>query len=337
MKCLYLCSTYYHTLISILKCIDSNNINDIAVMGYIEKGQILSKKISESNYCRTSFYLPLIEPKTKLESLFWQKFYSVRRVEDECEVDFKSYDEIYCFMDATCYAKYLKDAHINYFLIEDSYDVFKIIDKSRFAFMLTYDYPLFRKLINIFFPNNFHNYKYFLDSNEIEGIEVNSKEGIVLKEDTRVKELPRVMLFNKINKYNIEKILRIYLDDTSFLNNEHIALVLTYCFYNDNQLKNDLEQKELYKKVVKLYQDDGFNVIIKPHPRDKVDYSDILHVNVLDKNFPSELIKYIDKGNIERYISIFSTATKSYPEEKVDFFDSIDTFMKIYDEKYGKI
>lgn len=336
MKTLYLCSTYYHTLITLLKCIDSNEENEIGVIGYIDNGEILARKIEQSGIVSKSHFLKVIHPRNKIESLFWKK-YSVQRFQNEVEIDFREYDKIFCYMDATCYAKYLKDSHINYFLIEDSYDVFKIIDKSRFAFMLTYDYPLFRKLINIFFPNNFHNYKYFLDSNEIEGIEVNSKEGIVLKEDTRVKELPRVMLFNKINKYNIEKILRIYLDDTSFLNNKHIALVLTYCFYNDNQLKNDLEQKELYKKVVKLYQDDGFNVIIKPHPRDKVDYSDILHVNVLDKNFPSELIKYIDKGNIERYISIFSTATKSYPEEKVDFFDSIDTFMKIYEEKYGKI
>lgn len=332
MKTLYLCSTYYHTLITLLKCIDSTDMVDIAVLGYIEDGISLAERIRKSDFASNVFYLPLIQPKNKIQSLFWRTKYYIKKYRRKCNFIFESYDEIYVYMDDTCYSKFFKDIHIKYNLIEDSLDNFKKINKSRFSFMLDYKYPVGLQLANLIFPYNYHHYKYFLDTPEIKSIEVNDIDGILLKADERIIEKPREALFSNINQDNISRLLAVFLDDNSFLKYNNIALILTYCFCTDGQLGNSNEQILLYTKVVEWYKTKGYNPVIKPHPRDKTDYTKIKDATVINKNFPSELIRFIEENRISRYFSIFSTATSSYPEEKVDYFQTIEEFINVYEE-----
>ena len=332
MKSIYLCSTYYHILITLLKCIDSKDLVDIAVLGYIDDGVSLVGRIEKSEFAANVFYLPLIQPKNKIQTLFWRTRHFVKQFEKECNVDFELYDDIYVYMDGTCYSKYLKDAHIQYNLIEDSLDNFKNINKSRFSHMLDYRYSWGMHLTNFIFPYNYHHYRYFLDTPEIKSIEVNEIEGIQLRPNDRIIEKPREILFNKISRDNINRLLTIFLNDNVFLNYNNIGLILTYCFFTDGQFKDMNEQIELYKKVVIWYKSKGYMPVIKPHPRDKIDYTQIEDAIVINKNFPSELIRFIGDEKICRYFSIFSTATSSYPKEKVDYFDSIEDFISVYEE-----
>jgi hypothetical protein len=63
------------------------------------------------------------------------------------------------------------------------------------------------------------------------------------------------------------------------------------------------EKKIIYLNIIKKYDVE----FIKPHPREKTNYSDISNIEVLDKNVPAEVIIY-NNNNIKKLVTLFSSS-----------------------------
>lgn len=322
----YICSTYYHILISTIKCMKSKEQNDIVITRYIADSEGIYKRLVESNIFHHVYLFDDLNyaPQNLKEKLFWRKNVFIEKVEEKLDFDFGKYKNINIFMDYIWVAKYLKDKHIHYNIIEDALDVFKFIYKSPYAFMVIKEknFKSFLKaILKVVFPYNFYGYEYYTDSKFIDSIEINDKEEIYLKDTNRLKVEPRVQLFSGLDQDDKKRILKLFCIDNSIISTDNIAVVFTYAFVTDKVIKTEEEQVELYQKLCDKYRKSSYVVLLKPHPRDAVNYDNLQGVTVLAKEFPSEIINFINHDNIKKYVSIFSHCVDAYPKEKVDYYE----------------
>lgn len=325
---LYVCSTYYHILITVIKCLKNKGVNDIAITHYIYDGKAICKKLEESNIFRCVYYWENndYQPNGILEKLFWRKKVFISKVDQNLELNLNIYSNINIFMDYIWFAKYCKDKKIHYNIIEDAMDVFKYIYKSPYSFMVIKKKNLknlIKRVLTIIFPYNYYSYEYYLDCKYIDNIEVNEKKDIYLKQSQKIHEVSRKDMFLELSDDEKKQILKIFSLNTDIVNNKNMAIIFTYAFVTDKVIKDDIEQFKLYQKLCSMYSKE-YTVILKPHPRDNVDYSELKNAIVMKKEFPSELINFINNDNIKKYISIFSHCVDVYPKDKVVYYELDD-------------
>lgn len=316
----YFCSTYYHVLITYLKALCSEDKIDVFLLDYIENANVLAERFRTDNIFN---YINVLEApefvyhKNIIEKLFANKIYK-KRFKD-FNLDVNTYDSMYLYMDDTWLARYFKLENIKYNLIEDSLDAFKYIMNNRYKELVRPEYHHLYTLYK-FFPYAEGNHKHFLDSPSVLSIEVNDRNGIVLQNDSRIVELPRTVLFNQLkNPTTAKKIIDIFLNNNDILTENNIVIVFTSPFCVDGLVQTEKDQIQLYRKLIKHYENNI--VYIKTHPRDRTDYTVINNVKVMPKNFPSELISYLDQSRISKFISIASHCVDIYPQDKVDFYE----------------
>ncbi len=323
---LYICSTFYHVLITVLKSIHTNKENAIAITGYIPEYDSLIAKLRKSDLFGDVIFLEQFSPQNDYEKEKWGKI-NVKKIEDKYSKLFYEYNEIYLFMDDICYARYLKTKHIYYNIIEDGFDCFKKtkMANSRFLYMVQdRKIGLNKKIYYLFHPYDYYNIDYYLKCKYVKTLEVNENIDLIINgKDKRVIEEKREQLFRLLDDDCKNVVIDIFLNDERIFKSDRIALVLTYCFYTDGKIDSEEKQVELYKRVCDYYRNKGLIPVIKPHPRDSVDYS-CLNCQLLSKNFPAELIEYLDENKIIKYFSIYSSAIHRFDKIKVDYFETID-------------
>lgn len=316
----YFCSTYYHVLITYLKTLRSADKIDVFILDYIENANILAERLRASNIFNTVNVLKAPEfvyHKNIIEKLFANKIYK-RRFKN-FNLDVSTYDSLYLYMDDTWIARYFKLENIKYNLIEDSLDAFKYILNNRYKELVKPEYHHLYALYRIF-PYAEGNHKHFFDSPSVLSIEVNDRNGIVLPNDNRIVELPRKVLFDQLEEPKTAKqVMDIFLDNNAMLTENNIVIVFTSPFCVDGLISSEEDQIKLYKKLLKHYENNI--VYIKAHPRDQTDYSVIDNVKIMPKNFPSELISYLDQSKISKFVSIASHCVDIYSHDKVDFYE----------------
>lgn len=315
----YFCSTYYHVLITYLKALRSADKTDVFVLDYIENADILAERLRAGNIFNTVRVLEapkFVYHKNVIEKLFANKIYKKRFKDFSLDVD--AYDSIYLYMDDTWLARYFKLENIKYALIEDSLDAFKYIMNNRFKELVKPEYHHLYALYKLF-PYAEGNHKHFFDSPSVLSIEVNDRNGIALPDDGRISEFPREILFKQLeDPKTAKRVMDIFLDDNDMLTENDIVIVFTSPFRADGAVSSEKEQIRLYKKLLKRYENN--TVYIKAHPRDRTDYTVIDNVKVMPKNFPSELLNYLDTSRISKFVSVASHCVDAYPQDKVDFY-----------------
>lgn len=127
-----------------------------------------------------------------------------------------------------------------------------------------------------------------------------------LWEEKTIEERSKILNFFDIN---LEKLKRI---------KSKKYLLLTQPLSEDGTL-NEKEKIEIYSNILSNY--DLKNVVIKVHPREKLNYKNIFpEVEVLDEYFPVELFK-IFNIEPEKVITIFSSAVFGIAKrENIDFY-----------------
>jgi len=212
---IYICSTYYHTLMCVLRAVNRPSKFDIIltfVDSNMEDKEVykLYQKLSESGLFNNVFIerrLPR-EPRSTVEKIIWRYGLYAHIVEDLVKIDFTQYKEIYVFLDSLWLAKYFKDKKIHYNVCEDGLDFLKHISpQSPFWYLIQPTFPFYD--IRSIFKLGGQSYKYYTRCKYVKRIEVNDKQGIVLPEDDRIVEVPQKELFKCINDQNLRKILNI--------------------------------------------------------------------------------------------------------------------------------
>lgn len=301
MKKIYICNAYYHVLITLLKEINNKNV-DIILSDSIPKYKVLGKRILNKNIINNIYYVEEKKINLPKEPIFLGKifhFSNIRKaVTKHLNINFENYDDIIIYNDWTPLGYYLSAAKIKYILYEDGLDLFK---KEIYT---PFNYNLIDRILG------FLNLKILSvgESKYIKEIEVNDIQGIAISKKN-IKEVNRIKLMEKTSKENKKLIYDIFIEPSFNLKNKKNILILTEPLFLDRRVKSESDQISLYRNIIKEVNNDNYNIYIKPHPRDLINYERLVsNNNIIDKDIPIEVLNFNNNVYFEKAIAITSTS-----------------------------
>lgn len=307
MSDIYVCHTLYHLLICLYKETDYTN-TVIVLSSSILNASELQKKLKSVG---ANVYILTESAKENQGVILKLKKIGLRNTNGR--------SNCFIFNDATPIGRTLIKYGIYYNLIEDGLNCFT--------------YSIFRQRLWKYYVKKYilHKVQPYGFSRYCLGIEVNSLVG--LPKDPRYKkfiEVPRKELFDNATEYQKEMAINLFGAVKVSINSPSV-LILTqplskdkeFMSYN-NKIETSEEQFNFYKSIVDEYINKGYNVYLKVHPRDVVDYSK-LPVELLPSNVPMEIIELMLTGRFECGITHSSTA--------LDFLTCVDKKITLVDLK----
>lgn len=334
---LYICHTYYHVYVSILK-------EMVAQKGGKEKGSILLSALStdftdlDKRLRRSGIFFDVqilneCHPNNFNESFpealgvgNWlqklrarRKFYKylVKNEGSYIHIDFSRYQEIYVFCDSDPIGYYLNAKHIPYISVEDGNNSGKynsvVIANQGFFFLKRF----LAKCNYLFMQDGYSKYS--------KGYEVNCAQGLK-KRGRKIIELPRNALIEQLSQAEKEVLYNVFKCWDSYKiekNDKKHLLLLT------QPLCTEENRALMYRKILNEFKQD-YNILIKPHPIDKVDYEKhFSDCTVLKGKFPIEIFNIYCEFNIEKIVTVYSTSLDdlTFAKEKISLgIDILDEF-----------
>lgn len=281
MKTLYCCYTNYHLLITLLK---ANPEDQVLLFEGITERREKVRVLKKHGYF-SKIYLKDLEDKVFEPSIFLEEGRKKK---------------ISIYNDFTCLGRYLRGHKIEYHLIEDGYNVFQ---HPLPKIYLSRKWRLFYRLFQHLSPFGYSPY--------VKSIEVNDKQ-VVLRDKrySKMIEVPRKGLFQGVEEEKRQGIFEVFGGGRLPLTQKKSLLLLTQPLYIGDYFKEIVstkeEQLQYYKEIVEAYQGE-YEVYVKVHPRDMVDYSSIRGIRFLEKNVPMELYEWMEQGGFHLGIAYSST------------------------------
>ena len=334
-----MCHTFYHVYVSILKEMkiaresNSNEYKkaDIALSSLSTDFENLGERLT-----KTGIFNEVIALDEKREEFFpklakYRKNYSniikhmVNRIiftkllpkceEPYIKIDFKEYEDIYVFCDSDPIGYYLNYKHIYYHAVEDGLDCLKNLDDAYVANHGHFKLKAWFSRHNLIFIMNGWG-KYCLD------MEINDRS-VVPTDCPRFVEVPRKPLEKELTSKQKRLMVQAFIDDADALlkqmqprfEGEEFAMFLTEPHPVDEEAR-----KKVCLDVIEKYCK-GYRVLIKPHPRDMIDYVNLCpDCVVLRGRFPIEVMNMFEGLKVKRAVSILTTAMNSmdFVEEKIN-------------------
>lgn len=268
VKNLYFCHTLYHLFIA------------------------LCKLNPEEENCISLNEVLQLDPKVK-ERLI--KKYSIDVMEEK-RVALFNYDTIYIFNDWESVGPILRDKGIFYNLIEDGYDYFTYYTKEiLFADQedIQFDYA----------PWGYSKFCKTIEVNDISKIEEDCRAG-------KFVELPRKQLLGNLDRQKREMLFDVFnIPQNTSKRRKLLILTQPLCYDEfEDTITTDEEQVAYYQDIINQYQEEDFEIYLKIHPRDKVDYTALAdQVIFLEKNVPMEIYEMLGGYHFEVGITHSST------------------------------
>lgn len=304
---LYICHTYYHVLISIIKRFKSGTKSDIILAtnvtdNFLVEDSMLISKLKQSKIFNDVIIFDYSKKEKRYEKrfLYISRIFLGNRIIRKKEYDLEKYENIYIFNDRTLIGYILNKSKLFYNLLEDGTDCFKskhkeILIKKQIGIK---DY--IKKQLNIYGVE---------ESPMISSIEVNDKEDIFINHYNIIEE-PKSEMFFSLNTQEKEKILKIFIRDfDKIIVPVGSTLILTQPLYEDGLLKTEEEKVNLYKNIIRKYTS-GEKIVIKTHPRETTDYFKYFNkeknIIIIEERFPIEILNFLDI-KFKKVISVFST------------------------------
>ncbi len=313
MEKLYIISTPYHLLISIIKTILDNRIGKDYIILYeknfsttaINRASLLFKKIfrySDMDILINLISLKIETIKLPILSLFSNQKYGL---------DSYWYKEkdIYIFNDNSYFGCFLNTHKINYTLIEDSLDFYKAN-----PFISNHHSKIYGFL-------GFH-WKYLSQSELSKAIEVNETRNLWLRSN-KITESSRNKMFSNLKEKDIEIIANIFdYQPIQFSSSNEKTLLLTQPL--DESIMNHERKIKLYKFLVKKFVIG--TLYIKVHPREKENYSKIFPSAIIlgNNTIPFEVYQLKEKFHFNRAITACSRAIDSVSSANEKIFMVVD-------------
>lgn len=316
MRNLYICHTIYHLYITIIKKLINNQDIDIVLSDTIYNCVELKEKLLKFNISDNIFIIE--ESKIKLPARGLSVYDKINHnkkiagvLSKYIEFEPNNYDHIYIYNDSTKIGMYLISNKLEYKLIEDGLNSFKNIDKLWYKKYSFKSKVLGYLNLNILFWGE-SKYCKSIEVNEIKDLKIPLKKVI---------ELDRGNLIKKLSNENKKIIWDIFVksDTLEEVINEKSIIILTQPLFQDNLVKSESYQKNLYKTIIDKYSNSNSNIIIKPHPRDKVEYN-FENCTIMDKMIPIEALNFNKNIKVDKVITVFSTAIDAieFANEKIN-------------------
>lgn len=145
--------------------------------------------------------------------------------------------------------------------------------------------------------------------------------------------------WEKLSKKDKEEILGVFkISSKSFENlkmEENKVLLLTQPLSED-KIVTEKEKIDIYREI--LLKENGKNIYIKAHPREKTNYKEVFkefNINIIENSFPIEICLLLDI-KFEKVITLFSTGALNFKGKSEVEFIGTEKYPKLY-EKFGKI
>lgn len=217
-------------------------------------------------------------------------------------VDFRQYQDIYVFCDSDPIGYYLSYRKIYYHAVEDGLDCIRYYDTARYDNRGHFEFKAWMAARNFIFIQNGYG-KYCLD------MEVNDIS-VLPYPCSKYKEVPRKELVERLTQRDKDILIRLFVEDMDTLlrqlqqGEKDKVLVLS------EPLCDLTVRRQIFSDIIRDYTViDGrqAQVLIKPHPRDVLDYRKEFpqHI-VLDGKFPMEILNYIPGLSFRRVVSVFT-------------------------------
>lgn len=315
MNTTYICATNYHILITLLKINFKSKVN-LFVPNSSEFDVIttnLKKEKIFNRIVRLDFFIYNSKNRN-----------TIRKETDRLLLELNDVENIYIYNDHIPISWILHKKKIPYHVIEDGYNFFSYEYKD-------FRDDIFSKRVKLSDYKNLIKHMFILRrtkgpgfSKYCQSIEVNDMS-VVPKDERyhKFKEVPRKELFENISEERKQLILRVFgVEELSGVTDKSV-LILTQPLSIDGLMNSDDKQYGFYKRICDKYLSEGYEVYLKPHPRDTITYEEMNGVNLIAQTVPMELIEMVSDVKFERIITHSSTAINflTCGEEKEVFYD----------------
>ncbi len=325
---IYVCHTFYHAYVACLKELNihdetrgdatlvlskmSNRFEDLPQRA-MECGIFASvMEFDEKDYTYFEELLPLKEDTGSLPRNMWNRMKFCKRL-GELEasfvpVDFRSYKDIYVFCDSDPIGYYLAAHKIRYHAVEDGLDCIRYRDtavednKGHFAFK-----AWMAKMGFIFIQNGYSKYCIDMEVNDL---------SVLDHPIPKMVEVPREELIGRLNEQDRQRLVSMFIANLGELQ-EKLRMAaekkLPLTLILSEPLCQDLAvRKKLFQDMILEYgtiEGKPSQVVIKPHPRDLLDYeTEFPQHLVLDSHFPMEILNLIG-AQFDRVVTVYTVPT----------------------------
>lgn len=342
---IYVCHTYYHVYVTCLKELAlprerqgratlvlsamSNNFGNLKeragacrlfeeVVMFDEKEDVFFPELQKYHTDRGNLALNM------LSRIKYTKMLG-RLEKAYVPVDFRQYRDIYVFCDSDPIGYYLSYEKIYYHAVEDGLDCIRYYDTARYDNRGHFGLKAWMAARNLIFIQNGYG-KYCLD------MEVNDKSVLRYPCKKYIEE-PRARLVERLTEEDKDILIRLFIEDLDGLlaqlesGEEDKILVLS------EPLCDLKVRKQIFTDIIEEYGSIGrkrAQVLIKPHPRDVLDYEKEFgdHI-VLNGMFPMEILNFIPGLRFKKVVSVFTVPSGiKFAEEMVflgeDFMDKYE-------------
>jgi len=342
MKRVYICHTYYHVYIAALRELTrkakgeatlilstmSNNFEKLNVRAektglfkdvyfFDEKEDVTSKEVMAYH-----------QDKGNLIANFAQRIKYTKMLgklqEEYVPVDLKAYDDVYVFCDSDPIGYYLNYKKIKYHALEDGMNSGKLNNQAMMTNAGAWKLKkLMAKMGLIFIESGYSRYCIDFIVNDI-----NANPN----PPGNIKEMPFNNLCDSLKREDHDIIINIFLEDPRPLCN--ILDARKYpkpCVMILTEPLCELEiRKRIFGDIVRKYEDE-YTVIIKPHPRDVLDYEkEFPDVVVIRDRFPMEVMNDIEGLKVSKLISVITQVNGIRFADEIEYL-GLD-FLDIYED-----
>lgn len=311
---IYVCHTFYHVYVACLKELNlpgevrggatlvlSRMSNDFGDLDVRARACGLFEEVvwfDEKPFQYFEELAPLKEDTGSLPRNMLNRMKFCRRYgqleEPYVPVDFTQYRDIYVFCDSDPIGYYLSWKRIRYHAVEDGLNCIRYYDTARWDNRGHFGLKARMASLGLIFIQNGYG-RYCID------MEVNDISALEHPIDKMV-EVPREKLIAGLTPEDRELLIRLFIVNrreletalrSAMATRRPAVLILTEPLCADLDMR-----RKLFQDMVAQYRNiDGVpgTVVIKPHPRDVLNYQEIFpqHI-VLDARFPMEILNLLD-------------------------------------------
>ncbi len=355
---IYVCHTYYHVYVTILKELKLRAETAQPASGQAASGQedvgdatlVLSKMSTNFENLKervesTGFFREVIEFDEKREDFFpelakWRKGGGNLLANLWCRirftklyakleapyipVDFREYKERYIYCDSDPVGYYLNQYKIPYHAIEDGLNCLKNFDAARYDNRGHFKLKAFlSQQCNLIFVQNGYG-KYCLD------MEVNDSSLIKYPCPKYIDE-PRKALTDRLTEEEKDLILRIFvrnkeelqkqIEESSRLGDKILILTDPLCTLD--------VRERIFRDIIQMYEPEG-TIFLKPHPRDILDYKKLFGAYPqFDATLPMEMLNFFPGLRFKKVVAVLTEVKAiQFADEVVclgaDFMDAYE-------------
>lgn len=338
---IYVCHTFYHVYVSLLKEMEhwrkgeipEERKAELALSSMSMDFEDLGDRIRESGIFREVHTLneqrdvnfpDLMKLKENKGNILLHLFNRLRYTKkyakkqaDYIDIDFRQYEDIYVYCDSDPIGYYLNYHHIPYHAVEDGLDCLLRFDAAHVDNEGHFELKAFLARHNLIFIQNGYS-KYCLD------MEINDDTAIPYQFD-KYRVVPRKTLEKALTEQQKEQLVRIFLKDYAIIfeeirRHEDCVLFLTEGYPEEREIR-----AKVAAEIIDEFGAEG-HVVIKPHPRDDVDYRAIFpECTVIRGKFPIEVLNHIPGIHFRKAVSIVTSALDEmdFVDEKINLGPSI--------------